>query len=322
MSNTTIYKWRVYCNNEASYQYQWSDYGITQCPNNNSHTLNGTCTATDSAKAVTITNVQNPYYYNNKSILADTSSGNIQIKLLKARKQKDKIIIIKKIASGNTLSIIPFSGDNIAGSTNNYNITSLNTVLILKSDGTTNWNSIGDIYFKPDNIGNFSNSNSKGDMLIDNGYEMSRLDLGNDNDVLTVDNTTSLGVTWKSFNSFIPSILFSTSFDRTTTQAFNNIAATSDSTICLVPIASNPPVPTQLTVVACMNSAGATGTIILKENSTLKTLATIIVNSGVITPTRYTQSVINTNQNLFILTGKTSTSSGSRTLNVYSMILS
>jgi len=320
MSNTTIYKWRVYCNNEASYQYQWSDYGITQCPNNNSHTLNGTCTATDSARAITITNNQNPYYYNNKSILANTSSGSIQIKLLKAVRQKDKIVIIKKIASGNTLSIIPFSGDNIAGSTNNYNITTLNTVLILKSDGTTNWHNIGDIYFKPDNIGNFNISNNKGDMLIDNGYEMSRLDLGNDNEVLTVDNSSSLGVTWKSYSSFIPSILFSTSFDRTSTQAYTNVTATSDSTICLIPITSNPPVPRQLTIVACMNSSGATGTIILKENSTLKILATIIVNSGITTPTRYTQSVTSTSQTLFILTAKTT--SATRSINVYSAILS
>lgn len=320
MSNTTIYKWRVYCNNEASYQYQWSDYGITQCPNNNSHTLNGTCTATDSARAVTITNNQNPYYYNNKSILANTSSGSIQIKLLKAVRQKDKIVIIKKIASGNTLSIIPFSGDNIAGSTNNYNITSLNTVLILKSDGTTNWNNIGDIYFKPDNIGNFNPSNNKGDMLIDNGYEMSRLDLGNDNEVLTVDNSSSLGITWRPMTSFVTNILFSTSFDRTSTQAYTNVTTTTDSTICLIPISSNPPVPYQLTVVACMNSSGATGTIILKENSTLNTLATIVVNSNIIAPTRYTKVISNTSQTLFILTAKTT--SASKSINVYSVILS
>lgn len=319
MSNTVLYKWRIFCQTENDYEYTWNTSGITQCPNNASHTVSGIGTVVDSVKAVTITNIQSPYIYNNKSILADTSSGNIQINLLKSVRQKDKVIIIKKIASTNTLTIVPFLGDSIAGSTSNYSITGLNSVIILQSNNVNNWVNIGDIYHHPDTIGIYNNSNSKGDMFVDTGYEISRLNIDNDNMVLTADSTTNLGVAWKAFNTFIPSIMFSTSFNRTSTQAFTNVTATSDSTICIIAIPNNPPKPTQLTVVACMNSSGATGTISFKENDTLNILSTITINSGIVTPTRYTATITNTTKTLFLLTAKTTSSL--KSINIYSVVI-
>lgn len=324
MSNVTLHKWRIYCETENAYQYIWSggETGITQCPNNAGHTVTGTGIAVDSARGVAITPIQSPYIYNNKSILADTSTGNIQINMLKAGKQKGKVVIIKKKDAANTLFITPFLGDSIAGSTNNYSITDNNAILILQSDGISNWSDIGDIYYQPDTIGIYNNSNLKGDMFVDTGYEISRLPIGSDNSVLCPDSTTNLGVAWKSFNTFIPNSLFATSFNRSNTQVYTNIATLTDTTICVIGIPSNPPKPTQLTVVACMNSTGATGTISFKESSSLNVLSTITVNSVVITPTRYTATITNTSQTLFLLTVKNTSTSTSRSVNVYSVVIS
>lgn len=322
MSNTILYKWRIYCQTENDYEYTWNTTGITQCPNNASHTVSGSGIVVDSVKAVSITNLQSPYIYNNKSIVADTSRGNIQINLLKAVKQREKVIIIKKIATANTVTIVPFSGDSIAGSTSNYSITTLNTTIILQSNGTNNWANIGDIYHKPDSVGIYNTSNSKGDMFVDTGDEMSRLNIGTDNTVLTADSSTNLGVAWKDFKTFIPNIIFSTSFNRTATQAFTNISTLTDNTVCIFALPRTPPIPTQLTVVACMGAAGSTGTISLKESGTLKVISTIVVNSGVITPTRYTAAITSTTQNLFLLTVRNTSSSGSLSANIYTMTVS
>ncbi len=320
MSRVRIYKWRIYCQSESTYQYVWSDQGITQCPTNTSHTVSNDVIIVDSVEGVKITNSDSPYTFNNKSILANTTNGNIQINMLKASRLGNRIVIIKKTAVGNTLSVYPNSGDSINGSTNAYNMSALNETLILKSDGITNWTKNTDFFSDPDlsNTGTFSTN--KGDILVDDGIQLVRLAVGNDNEILTADSTKPLGLGYKSLNNFTSNILFSSCFVYSNTQPYMAVTTTTDSTLAVICIANNPPVPTKLTIVAAMNSSGATGVIKLKEASTLTTLATITIPSTITTNTVFTSNIATTSQTMFLLT--VSTTASGKSTNVYSVVFS
>ena len=83
----------------------------------------------------TIISSQSPFTVRNRSLLCDTSGGNITILLPKSTRSLNGILGFKKIDAANTVTINAWNSELIDGQTT-YTLTSLNQRVIIKSNGS------------------------------------------------------------------------------------------------------------------------------------------------------------------------------------------
>lgn len=195
---TQIFKWKIYCTTDSQYEYIWQGSAPTTCPANGGHSVDTNRVSKESEiQVVTITNTNSPYDAGQRSLLCDTTSGNITVNLPKASRSDNALILIKKTAAGNTVTISP-EGSSQIDSQGSKTLTSNNETVILLSDGT-DWTSqatranVNDL----DSIRHLPLTYNKGDLIVDNGLEPERVAVGTNDYLLTADSSTSSGVGWK-----------------------------------------------------------------------------------------------------------------------------
>lgn len=194
---TQLFKWKIYCTTDSQYEYIWQGSAPTSCPVNGGHSVDTNRVSKESEiQAVTIDSTDSPYGLGQRSLLCDTTSGNITVNLPKASRSDNALVLIKKIAAGNTVTINPNGSDQI-DSQSNKTLTSNNEIVVLLSDGS-DWTSqsqeanVNDL----DSVRHLPLTYEKGDIIIDNGLEPIRVPVGTNNYILSADSTTSSGISW------------------------------------------------------------------------------------------------------------------------------
>lgn len=226
MSNISIHKYRIYCETDDKYEHTWHHHGITQCPVNPSHGVTGIVPIVNTIRGVRIDHTDSPYIYNNKSMICDTSGGNIEINMLNAARKKNRFVYIKKVSASNTVTVYPHVGDNIDGNTLSVTLTDLNDFISVRSDGISMWYTIDqNIILNSDGPDSDIKSDTKGDVIIDDGKELKKLNVGNDNDILVAKSSTDLGITWISMSSIMSSnksncLIYSCTFTHNRTTPY------------------------------------------------------------------------------------------------------
>jgi hypothetical protein len=142
---------------------------------------------------ITITSADSPYSVHKKSILCDTSGGNIILQLKPVTDAKFVPIGIKKTSASNTLTIDPYGSELIDSSTTK-NITSLNASFIITHNDTEWFTSNPITSACETRINEFTYN--KGDIVTDNGLESVALSVGTNNHVLTADSAQKEGIKW------------------------------------------------------------------------------------------------------------------------------
>jgi len=144
---------------------------------------------------VTISSQNSPYKIGTKSVLCDTSDGDIIIELPKIDQSNRIIYGIKKISALNNVIIDPHKSEQIDESATKT-LTNNNDMIIIKNNSDT-WFTVGD----DEEIDQMDTSNiimtsEKGDILVDNGMDITSLSVGSNNNVLMVDSNEYCGLKW------------------------------------------------------------------------------------------------------------------------------
>ena len=128
---TTEYlKWKIYCITDSQYEYIWDDVSPTVCPVNGGHSVDTNQVSKESIiDVVTLINTDSPYSLGQRSVLCDTTLGSITINLPTASRSKGAVVLIKKIATGNTVTVDADGSDLIDASATAI-LTSLSTSLL------------------------------------------------------------------------------------------------------------------------------------------------------------------------------------------------
>lgn len=148
----------------------------------------------DDLKFVTITSADSPHVLTTKSVKCDTSAGNIAVVMPKTQRAKKGIFAIQKIASAGLVIITPNGAETINGGASEQ-LSANKSYIVLRAVGTDWISVIGD---KVDATANDSLTavSTAGDILVDNGVELTPLSIGVDGSVLTADSTQPLKVRW------------------------------------------------------------------------------------------------------------------------------
>lgn len=204
---TKLFKWKIFCTIDNRYEYIWQTSAPITCPVNIGHSVDLTRISKESEiNAITITSLNSPYNIGLRSVIADTTLGNIIIRLPKASRSSNGLIFIKKISSPNTVAIEPI-GNDLIDSQENKVLSSLNETVILLSNGT-DWISQDDRANVDDSYNSeyLTVTSSKGDIVVDNGFELISESVGNDSYILQANSTTNSGLKWN--NSLVDSVIY------------------------------------------------------------------------------------------------------------------
>ncbi len=200
-----VYRFKVWCQTDNVYEYTWSQYTPTACPRNASHSIDlGKTNYVQQIEAIAITSNDSPYKYKKHAIIADTTTGNITITLKNNDRVIWPILIIKPVAA-NIVTLDPFSSELIDGSMT-IEMTGIVT-RVAESDGTS-WTTIIDHLYKQtfnevevERMSNITSGDQKGDIMVDDGKQLSYLSIGNNNEFLQVDQTAPEGIKWSNLET-------------------------------------------------------------------------------------------------------------------------
>lgn len=201
MSTTIIYKWRIYCQIDNRFEYTWQKMTPTTCPINSDHNvITDSISQLEQLKIITITSADSPYTITSRSLLCDSSDGDIIIKLGKSQRFKNTRILIKKISAGNMITVTPHQVDTINGNSS-LTLTSLNEEYVIESSGTT-WSTVDTKSLIDEDIQDdlVTITKDKGDIMIDDGSDIGILSVGSNGQVIIADSTKNTGVKWGSLD--------------------------------------------------------------------------------------------------------------------------
>jgi hypothetical protein len=193
-------RFRIWCQTESKHVYAWADAEPTVCPVDAGHAIVASKTSIlQEIAAVKVTSSDSPYKYKKNALIADTSTGDITILLRNAARINWPIVIVKS-NSANTVTIDPYSTEQMDGSST-IQLTGIESVVI-ESDGSS-WTSTSHTLYKQmldENeitlMSNVTTGIQKGDILVDDGQEMTYLSVGNEGDCLRVDPLSEEGLAW------------------------------------------------------------------------------------------------------------------------------
>jgi len=205
-----IYRYRLWCTTENKYEYSWDINEPTSCPISGAHSLDSNRTAIiQKITAVQIDNSDNPYKYKKHALIVDTSSGDVTVNLKTANRINWPIIIIN-VSDTNTLTIQTPDEALIDGNS----IKTVNNIVtyVLESNGST-WTSTPSHNFREQlndteitNMSTVVNGDGKGDLLVDDGEELTYLETGNDGEFLQLFNLSEEGVRWTNLNTLVQNL--------------------------------------------------------------------------------------------------------------------
>lgn len=152
-------------------------------------------------KFMTIDSTYSPFQIKQYSLKCDTSSGNITVNLVKAARDENACFIIHKIAAANTVTIDPYGSETIGGNPT-HTLTALNDYVHFQSDGT-NWIVIttDNPLDEAANILDATITDTKGDLIADDGNMHVHLSVGSDGQVLMADSAASAGLAYAGLTS-------------------------------------------------------------------------------------------------------------------------
>jgi hypothetical protein len=110
-------------------------------------------------KYTLINSTDSPQQLTNKSLLCDTTLGDIRIELRKAKSARNKLYVIKKTSASNTITINPVGSELINGGSV-YTLTALCETIELISNGTS-W----DVYTLSESLPDAVNFSATGDVF-------------------------------------------------------------------------------------------------------------------------------------------------------------
>ncbi len=192
-----INKYRLYCNTSSQWEYTFATTPPTVCPINATHTVNvDSASIVDTIYGVTVTHLDSPYSMSQSSVFCDTTSGNVTLYLPKCTACSGMTYVIKKIASVNSVLVVANGSDLIDGGANKM-VTALNGTVVVRSDGIA-WASID--FYNGDVIDDYNAlsiaAGQKGNIMVDNGTELTALNVGSNGSALIADNTMYHGIKW------------------------------------------------------------------------------------------------------------------------------
>lgn len=130
----------------------------------------------------------------NKSIYADSTSGNIILTLPRIQRTVGGYIAVKKIVSANTVTIQAMPGETIKGGSTTI-LTVKNSFIMIYNNGVSWVDAVG-IKSIPDNEIILSVGDTKGDISVESGTGLVALGVGSTGQVLTADSAEPLGMKW------------------------------------------------------------------------------------------------------------------------------
>lgn len=131
----SLTEYKIYCADDVKFEYVVDVSTPTECPTNAAHTIRGVL-ALKSYDYVELTASDTGYRMYDRSVLADTTAGNITINLPPAISTKNHLYVIKKTAAANTVTLDGYNPELIDGATT-YTMTSLGATIKLVSNGTS-----------------------------------------------------------------------------------------------------------------------------------------------------------------------------------------
>lgn len=144
-----------------------------------------------------ITSSDSPYSCGTSSVLCDTSSGSITVKLPKAKHNINVFIGVQKTAAANTVTIDPHGSDKIDGQSTKT-LTAENEMTTFYSDGDKDWIlATGNEGVSTADLALGRITAEKGDLIVDDGNIQTVLAVGTNGQVLTADSSTTTGLKWE-----------------------------------------------------------------------------------------------------------------------------
>ena len=190
-----IKKFCIFCETDQKFEAVWSLNPPTTCISDVTHSVNlQSVSEIGLVSARTVTSTTQPFTVTSKSVLADSSTGNVTITLPSATRTDGSIIVILKTSASN--SVIVTATDLINGGSS-ITLTDLNEFSEITSNGTTYTVVTTQPDFVPAEPSLIPLTAKKGDLLTDDGTGTGLLDIGIDNQVLMADSTALNGVDWK-----------------------------------------------------------------------------------------------------------------------------
>lgn len=150
----------------------------------------------DDLKFVSAAAADSPFSVTSKSVKCDSSAGNISVLLPKSQRVKNGVFAIQKTSAGGVVTITPNGAETINGGAS-MQLTTLKSYVVLRTDGS-NWTTIGGDRADTSANSALGAASSVGDILVDDGNELSPLHVGGNGTVLIADSTRPLGVRWGS----------------------------------------------------------------------------------------------------------------------------
>jgi len=193
-----IFKWRIYCEFDSKWEYDWDITQPSSCPKNISHAVNNTSiTYMKSKRKINLDYSCSPYTLKDNIVFCDTTDGNIQINLPKASRNQNAVGILKKSAGVNNVQISAYGSELIDGLSSKV-ITAIDEWLIIQSDGN-DWTSKDirkDLAEESVHL-QMEFTGEKGDIIIESGKDQQILSVGTNSQYLVADSSKILGVKWK-----------------------------------------------------------------------------------------------------------------------------
>ena len=221
-TQTSLYRYRVWCENDNTYKYVWSTSEPSNCPENAGHSITSSKTSIiQTLKSYQIDNNDSPYRYRKYQLVVDTSGGNVEVVLKQAVRVNWDFVIVKTSTSNN-LTLSPFAGDTIDSGTNKI-ISDQEALVISRDPGSsTNWVTSVDSFNNlaiPEPIRWDNLAHGKGDLLVDNGEDLVVLEVGQNGEYLQVQSSEETGVHWQNLYTETGVFENKTLIDSTTTVA-------------------------------------------------------------------------------------------------------
>lgn len=142
---TDLSLWRIYCTTSNKFEFLWATSAISSCPVSGEHGVNSS--SVNKIVSInyykTITYTDSPFSLTKEFnyFLCDSTSGNISFLLTTDQTiNSDRIIVVQKDVTSNTLTITPESNKTIDG--NSSLVITTKSFVILQSNSSGNWTSI------------------------------------------------------------------------------------------------------------------------------------------------------------------------------------
>lgn len=194
-----IYKWRIYCDDDQRWEYIWSETAPTTCPTNVAHqVVSNSVSDLEDIIAETILAANSPHLIRSSALICDTVGGNILVNLPDISRSINTRYVIVKKSTENTLTISAKPSELIEDA----QTLDLNEAVQLENNGEK-WVIIV-LNDEPTLVQpSFTvPSSSKGDILIDNGEELTKLSIGSNKQFLVADSSTAVGAKWVNTDYF------------------------------------------------------------------------------------------------------------------------